>query len=146
MILSYIANALHAGRSHLHPCHVERASQVDGPAPCFDQHGVEAEPSCIHRGIMETKVSGEPGQEDSLQAAIAQIARQTRRRVPIVLEKCRIGIDRLPKTLADNQLCPLRLKLRMKGRPRRAGYNDRATRFCCPYGMLSIGVQILQAE
>src|SRR5262245_8287503 len=69
---------------------------------------------------MDAKIGSEPNQKDALQAAIAQIARQPRRRTPVVFKKCRIGVDRGPETLAHDQLRPLGLKLRMEGRPRRA--------------------------
>ena len=41
-------DALHAGLSHSFPRRIERSSQINRPAPGFDQHGVEAEPSRIH--------------------------------------------------------------------------------------------------
>src|SRR5712671_853103 len=118
--LAEIVDALHAGRRHPRPGGIERARQIDGPAGCLDEHGVEAKPARVHSGVMHAIVGREPGQEDPLQTALAQIASQTGRRLPVVFIERGIGIDFGAESLADHQLRPLRHQLRVKGGARRS--------------------------
>ena len=76
------------GRGHARPGSVERACQIDRPAAGLDEHGGKTEPAGVHGGVVNTKVGREPGQEDSLQAALAQVTGQTGRRTPIVFKEC----------------------------------------------------------
>ena len=66
------------------------------------------------------KIGREPGQENSLQAALAQVTSQTGRRAPIVFKERGVGIDFGAKPFADHQFGSLGCQLRMKSRARRA--------------------------
>src|SRR5258706_5896939 len=114
-----IVDTLNAGRSHRRPGGIERARQIDGPAAGLDNHGLEAKPARVHRGVVNAKVGREPGEEDSLETALAQITRKARGSAPIVLMERGVGIDFRAKPLADHDLRPLPRQLRMKGRARR---------------------------
>ena len=112
-----IVDTLHAASGHPGPSGVERARQIDGPASGLNKHGVEAEPACVHGGIVDAKIGGESGQKDSPQTTVAQITRQTGRRAPVVFKKCRIRIDFGTEAFPDYQLCPVDHEFRMKRRP-----------------------------
>src|SRR5439155_11339717 len=112
-----IVDTLHADGGHPCPGGVERARQIDGPASGLNKHGVEAEPACVHGGIVDAKIGGEPGQEDPPQAAVAQITRQTGRCAPVVFKKRRVRIDFATEAFPDYQLCPVDHEFRMKRRP-----------------------------
>ena len=51
-----IVDTLHAGRGHPRLGGVERARQIDRPASGLDKHGIEAEPTGVHSGIMHAKI------------------------------------------------------------------------------------------
>src|SRR5260370_26081340 len=70
--------------------------------------------------IVYKKVGGEYRHKYPLQAALAQIAGEARRRAAVIFIERGVGIDFGTKTLADNQLRPCCLQPRMKRRPRAA--------------------------
>ena len=88
-----VLDALHAGCSHRGPGGIERAGQIDRPAPRLDYHGLEAELARVHRGVVNAKIGREPGEEDSPQAALAQITRKAGESAPIVFIERGVGID-----------------------------------------------------
>src|SRR6266403_4013504 len=71
-----IVDTLDAGCSHRGPGCIKRARQIDGPAAGLDDHGPETKPARVHRGVVNAKVGREPGEEDSLERAPAQVARE----------------------------------------------------------------------
>ena len=114
-----IVDALHTGRGHAPPGSVKRACQINCPATGLNEHGRKAEPARVHGRVIDAKISSQPDQEDSLQAALSQVTSQTGGRSPIVLIECRIGIDFAAESFADHQFRSLGFQLRMKGSPRR---------------------------
>ena len=81
-----------------------RAIQVDGAAGVAHNHGREAQPSCVERGVAHAIVVGKPGKEHTRQPALAQIAGQAGWREPVVLIERGIGIDLRLESLAQDQL------------------------------------------
>src|SRR4051794_23841250 len=63
--LGEVANALHAGVGHRGPGHVQRTSQINGPAPSLDNYALEAQPARVNRGIIDAIVGSKSGQENA---------------------------------------------------------------------------------
>ena len=80
-----------------------RILDIDGAAGILEDERGEALPHRVDRGIADAEIEGEAGEEDALQAALAQISREPRLGLAVVLEEGRIGIDVGPEPLADDE-------------------------------------------
>src|SRR2546423_11196311 len=65
LALGEVANAPHTSVGHRGPCHVQRTSQINGPASRLDNYAVETEPARVNGGIIDAIVGSKSGQEKS---------------------------------------------------------------------------------
>src|SRR5947209_11769543 len=97
-------NALHAGARHVLPRLAERAAGVDPSRRVLDHGRGEAGLSGVERRPGDAEVRGEPNEERLLDAALAQVTGEPRRRLAVRLEECRVGVDVASIALADHEL------------------------------------------
>src|SRR6478672_463959 len=92
----------------------DRAVEVDAAAGVLDHGNFEPRLARILSGKADAEIERQAGDENSLQLALAQIAEQTGRRLVVVLEQRRIGIDPAAETLADHEVRAGDLELPME--------------------------------
>src|SRR5205814_3992527 len=97
-------DALDPGAEHVLPRLGQRAAGVDAARGILDDESGEAGLARVERRPRDAEVRREAGQEDLLQAALAEIADEPRRRLAVGLEERRVGVHRLPVALPDDQL------------------------------------------
>src|SRR5713101_9893296 len=97
-------DALHAGARHVLPRLAERAAGVDAAGCVLDDGRGETGLAGVERRPGDAEVGGEADEERLLDAALAQVAGESRRRLAIRLVERRVGVDVPSIALADHEL------------------------------------------
>src|ERR671937_1350596 len=86
-------NALHARAGHVRPCLAERAARVDAARGVLDDDRLEPRLPRVERRPRDAEIGGQPDEEHPREPALLEIAGQPGLRLPIGLEKRRVGVD-----------------------------------------------------
>ena len=81
------------------------AIDIDAAAGVLDHHHIEAFAPRVFGRVADAEIKGETRQEDTREAALAQVAGQSRMCLAVVLEERRIGVDVAMVAFAQDQLC-----------------------------------------
>lgn len=88
--------------------------QVDGAGGVFNDEALESEGGAVDGGVTDAEVVGQSAEEQSLQAALAQIPCKAGRGEVVVLEEGRVGVDVATKAFAEDQLGVGNVECRME--------------------------------